>query len=1034
MSAPSDPRDRRKLVYAACLGALVLLAFGLRLWPLAQPDAIDYGGVLIKGAPYSDAKNWDVMATEFSRGERLAGAWRAWDARRPFWWMFLGSIYALTGASLLVGQLVSVLLSTLSVAFAFDLSRRLAPLPVAVLVGLVQALDLTDRAYALTTMSEPLGSFLTVLGCWLCVGGLTRGSERPVAWWWLFAGGAVLALSNLARPLNLPFLGAVPIVTLFAVGRSAPGRWWLASRAAVVVLLGAALTFAPWLIRQQAVHGIVTLSDNSAVAMYAATSPEHGRYSSRIPSIKRGMTVGESFRSYTQDAKENLARHPGFYVANVWKNLQLAVSGMHYAGWALLLVIACSCMDHLRRGVLTGRMCLVHAGLGLTLWWLPGGWALHGWIVASLVSLLLASPVAVVAAVLASSILQMGMTCLVMDRFLYSLLWMEVLVTGWLLWEFARRASGRGGVSLRAQFPSAVDLGALGRRLQTAGWAALACLVLGAGCATLRGAAKAGTPAQSWEPSFLAHDEAQPWIERVLSHGSGPVYIAYEPFLQVAVSRPRSGYDRVWAPFEGNRYRSPPFTARSYGFSMHDFDPTVGSGLYWSYVPGDIRALERDAMPLEGVTLADVGRDDDWVFVGMVVVEGSERRFEVIGYVRPGDPPLLVQPNEADAVLHSADLRGASLRRGNDRKLLGTVERPAVFQLWLGQDGSPGTSAPPVLFVGDRIRWGAAGSLSVGLTTFEPTFDADRPVVNPSPPLIDGRELLFEQPGEYYLSLPDGQFAKVCVLSRDESPSQSLLRVFDFFVANTVVTSKRFEQTRDQDALLDAWMRQRGPVPMLPSDQSNVLSHVASRVLGLPTRIAHLAGVSREGDAFARASGYLVEVYLPDRGGFVLFDVANGWYAPGLDAAGCARAFVDLRERGIDLTEAALTEAGLMPPASVPRPSHPATRQLGFDDFAQGLPPDVRGGAAQPEWWRYASLLGGGVGYYGASRGKGTGTGFISESYTFGSLHTDPELDAEVARWIGEYYDDVTIVPLDELEARLAEGHAEEIAARAWEH
>jgi hypothetical protein len=32
-------------------------------------------GPMVQGVPFSDARSWDALATEFARGERLDGAW-----------------------------------------------------------------------------------------------------------------------------------------------------------------------------------------------------------------------------------------------------------------------------------------------------------------------------------------------------------------------------------------------------------------------------------------------------------------------------------------------------------------------------------------------------------------------------------------------------------------------------------------------------------------------------------------------------------------------------------------------------------------------------------------------------------------------------------------------------------------------------------------------------------------------------------------------------------------------------------------------
>jgi hypothetical protein len=339
-----------------------------------------------------------------------------------------------------------------------------------------------------------------------------------------------------------------------------------------------------------------------------------------------------------------------------------------------------------------------------------------------------------------------------------------------------------------------------------------------------------------------------------------------------------------------------------------------------------------------------------------------------------------------------------------------------------------GATTSPVLFLGDRVRSHAP---LVAVHSFEPAFGPDRDVVNPEQPVLDGRDLLFTSSGEYYLQLGDGQQLKACVLSAEESWSQSVVRIFDFCVANTVQNNQRIPEMKDRGSLLNTWFRQVGPVPLSSPDASKVFADLVTRALGLPVRFVSLPGVIREQGEFKRQSLYLPEVYLPDKGGFVLFDVINGWYAPWLDASGCARAIAEMVHESVDVSIASLTAAGLAPGQNTPEPW--GLKQGGLlDDVSGGLSQTLLSNESGRQWSTFGHIYGGGVGYYGASRGKGTGTGFIDEGYTFGSLHQDPAFDDEVTQWIRKWYEDMTVVRLDELEQRLNEGHAAQLAKAPW--
>jgi hypothetical protein len=278
----------------------------------------------------------------------------------------------------------------------------------------------------------------------------------------------------------------------------------------------------------------------------------------------------------------------------------------------------------------------------------------------------------------------------------------------------------------------------------------------------------------------------------------------------------------------------------------------------------------------------------------------------------------------------------------------------------------------------------------------------------------------------------DGQVAKACVLSHQESWSRSVLRIFDFCVANTVRTNSRISEWDDRAGLRETWLRQRGPLPLTSPDAGKLFTDLVKGTLGLPVRFVSLPGVTRENGKFERQSLFLPEIYLPDKGGYVLFDVLNGWYVPWLDAAACARAISDLKRQSIEVNVASLSAAGLAPEACTPEPRRLKT-PVSLDDVSEGRLENLLTDRTGREWSTFGHIYGGGVAYYGAARGKGLGTGFIAESYVFGSLHDDATFDEEVTRWIGTWYEDVTVVRLEELEERLVQGHAPSLQEANWD-
>src|ERR1051326_7370284 len=90
---------------------------------------------------------------------------------------------------------------------------------------------------------------------------------------------------------------------------------------AVAILLGFCCIIVPWLIRQDRLYGIATISDNIGEAIYAASSPVYKQWTTRIrkDADAAGIpnTVGDRYRYFMERAVENVKANPMFYVRNV---------------------------------------------------------------------------------------------------------------------------------------------------------------------------------------------------------------------------------------------------------------------------------------------------------------------------------------------------------------------------------------------------------------------------------------------------------------------------------------------------------------------------------------------------------------------------------------------------------------------------------------------------------------------------------------------------------------------------------------------
>jgi hypothetical protein len=119
----------------------------------------------------------------------------------------------------------------------------------------------------------------------------------------------------------------------------------------------------------------------------------------------------------------------------------------------------------------------------------------------------------------------------------------------------------------------------------------------------------------------------------------------------------------------------------------------------------------------------------------------------------------------------------------------------------------------PVLYEGESIY---SSNIIRGVEYFNPLFGAERELVNPDKPLVglDKKSLIFNVPGEYYLKVNLTNAIKVIVLSRQDSISSAVVRIFDFAVANLLYINAPDEQKRfysDKNNYISDWFTSDRP-------------------------------------------------------------------------------------------------------------------------------------------------------------------------------------------------------------------------------
>jgi hypothetical protein len=620
---------------------------------------------MIRGVPFSDARSWHAMATDFARGERWDGSWLGWSARRPFYWILLGSIFSWTGTSFVVARWVQLVLGALGTGVVFDLVRRLAGARLAIVVALSHALGLTDAALALTTLTEPFGNFFSDVSVWAFVLGIERlAGERPGARP-LLASGILCGVSNLTRTLTIgapfgePLAAALVLKPRLATehpsrdthevrggevrarraeGSEATPLAWRRLVPLGGVVVGFLLALAPWIVRQKVVHGITTISENTADALFAATTPEFGgTWSGDVSALASSLPVKERVAFYMEGTKRHLHEHLGWYLGNVLRQSGLAIESFARPRWLLLVAIGLGLALGLapgleRPGRREARLLLV-----------AGGLAIFVAVPISPVSLLAVGglglalarrhPLALLAGLVLPTILLLGISAQGnYPRITHTLDSSCFALAAYLVQELLVRAAGEP-----------LDPGPLPRPVP--GWGRAARLVravaLGLGLVLLGGLGRAvarnlAAPAGPAPNAIVPADEARPWIERALEGDVGQRYASLRDRLVVCRAPWSPGYVRRFAAGERAASDSPLFAPRPYAYTVLETRPAVPN--FNAVFPGDPGPLESG---------------DELVLVGVPVVGPHEGWFEVIAL---GRGERLLRASEETAGRQARDL------------------------------------------------------------------------------------------------------------------------------------------------------------------------------------------------------------------------------------------------------------------------------------------------------------------------------------------------------------------------------------------
>lgn len=297
-------------------------------------------GMNILGTPYSDSIGWDSLGKSIAAGHGMIAGW---EANRPFYGIFLGLFYTWTGGGFELAVLLNLVLVALTTVLVFRIGETIFTKWVGLVAALSFCLNLLTGAYALTVATETLGLFFLVWTPYLLILGLREGRG-----WLLVGAGVCLGLSNLTRPLTIFAFPAYLVCVLGFGWRAVSFRRGVAWM--IMLSLGLAITLGPWLVRQRYLHGITTISYNTADALYCATTPRYGgTWAGEVflevpPEL---TSIKDRYDWFMNRAIANIKTNPSYYISNVAHAFGAicAEAGRNYLGatlygtWLLALLI-----------------------------------------------------------------------------------------------------------------------------------------------------------------------------------------------------------------------------------------------------------------------------------------------------------------------------------------------------------------------------------------------------------------------------------------------------------------------------------------------------------------------------------------------------------------------------------------------------------------------------------------------------------------------------------------------------------------------
>jgi 4-amino-4-deoxy-L-arabinose transferase-like glycosyltransferase len=257
-------------IQGALLVGLFLLAFTPRLLYLAS---IPQQAVLES----VDAKGYDLLARNLLAGHGFslqdASPYQPDGLRAPLYPIFVSTIYTLAGSGPVAVAVVQAALEGLTALLVGAIARALLGRRAGIGAAVLYALTPLQWRYTAALLTEIPLAFLVALATWLLVRSslsrFTRGTASVGGQGEALACGAVAGLAALCKP-NLGGLALLLAVAACWALRQERRR---ALISATRILLAAAATVAPWLLRNWLVFGRPFLSNAALGYVARVTAP-----------------------------------------------------------------------------------------------------------------------------------------------------------------------------------------------------------------------------------------------------------------------------------------------------------------------------------------------------------------------------------------------------------------------------------------------------------------------------------------------------------------------------------------------------------------------------------------------------------------------------------------------------------------------------------------------------------------------------------------------------------------------------------------